>query len=126
MAPAPSDSARRQRQARAALDALGPQRSTNQLISVQCRAGHHVATVYASEAGPVYVTRTGPHGHGSRDFVDTGRHGSRGGEPYVDLLDATAYADDGLAAWCDCGPRTVSRRELQDAIKDGSATVRLP
>jgi hypothetical protein len=71
------------------------------------------------------VARTGPHSHGHKDFIDSGRHGSRGGEEYVDLLVAAATVNDELPAWCDCGPRTLSRRELLRHIAARRRIVRL-
>ncbi|MBD3785175.1 MAG: hypothetical protein IE926_19900 [Micrococcales bacterium] len=92
-------------------------------MTVQCRHAHHVAAVYDTDEGLVVVSRTGPHAHGSRDFLDLGRRGSRGGAEYADLLDAGPA--DGLPAWCDCGPRTLSRAELRRLVTERVATARL-
>ncbi len=115
---------RRDRAVRA-LDRLGSHRSEHQQVGVQCASAHHLAAVYRTVDGPVYVARTGPHGHGSKDFIDTGRSGTRGGTEYVDLLVAEPGADDALPAWCDCGPRTLSRRDLLAHLRTQVRSVRL-
>jgi hypothetical protein len=84
-----------------------------------------VAAVYSTPDGLVYESRTGPHSHGSKDFIDTGRSGSRGGVEHVDLLAAGPAGDDALPAWCDCGPRTLSRAELLAHVRAGERSVRL-
>lgn len=109
-----------------AIRALGAHRSDHQRLSIQCKHSHHLGFVYDTGAGLVYWTRTGPHSHGSRDFIDTGRHGSHGGAEYVELLEAGGTADDGLPAWCECGPRTVSRRQVLDQVRAHGKTLRLP
>jgi hypothetical protein len=114
---------RRERATRALAD-LGAHRSDHQEVGVQCRRAHHLAAIYSTEVGLVYESRTGPHSHGSKDFIDTGRSGSRGGEEYVDLL-ADDQADDALPAWCDCGPRTLSRSELRGVVRAGVRSVRV-
>lgn len=108
-----------------ALAGLGSHRSEHLQLGVQCRHAHHLAAVYLTDAGLVYQARSGPHSHGSKDFIDTGQHGSRGGKEYVDLLEAGPEADDGLPAWCGCGPRTLSRSELRGHINGGRRTVLL-
>lgn len=120
-----TESTRRQDRAREALGDLGTARSESQALMLQCRAAHHIATVYRTEAGLVYLARTGPHSHGDRDFIDTGRHGSRGGSEYLDFVVAGALADDGLPAWCDCGSRRISRQEILRLIREGRRTVRM-
>jgi hypothetical protein len=87
-------------------------------LEVLCADSHRVAAVYDTSAGLVYATTIGPHAHGSRDFVGTEqRQGCRGKE-YTDLLRGDALVDDGLPAWCGCGPRTLSRAELTAAVSD--------
>ncbi|WP_034271807.1 hypothetical protein [Haloechinothrix halophila] len=122
-----TETALRRRQATDALAALGAHRSDRQLLSVQCTNSHHVAYVYRTEAGPVYCTRMRSHAHGSRDFVDTTHRSSKANSDteYVDLLDAAPFADDELPAWCDCGPRTLSREQLSAAIAAYQRTLRL-
>jgi hypothetical protein len=120
-----SATARRRRQATDALAALGNARSEHQLVSLQCQHAHHVAAVVDTPAGAVYVTRIGQHGHGSRDFVDTGHHGARGGGEYADLLAAGPGADEHLPAWCDCGPRTLFRGDVIDFVASRQRTVHL-
>lgn len=116
----------RRASAAAALSALGVRRSDAQVLSVQCRDGHHVAAVYRTDAGMVVATRTGPHGHGSRDFIDTGHRGARGGQDYVDLVEVGPSVGDDVPAWCDCGVWTLSRAEIIDHLGSGQRTVHLP
>lgn len=115
---------RRDRASRVLAD-LQPQASEHLRMRVQCRHGHHLAVLYLTEEGLVFESRTGSHSHGSRDFIDTGRRGSRGGAQYVDMLEGGPWADDGLPAWCDCGPRTLSRSELLVHLRRGLRVVRV-
>ena len=114
------------RAAREALDALGKDQPEHQRTSVQCRRSHHVAAVYDTSAGLVYRSLTGPHAHGSRDFVDTAHHAAHRGQAYVDLLEPGPMAEDGLPGWCDCGSWTLSRSELLGQVQAGHRTVHLP
>ena len=125
MSQARTDSETRRQAARAALDVLGSHRGDRQRLGVQCPRSHHVAFVYDTEAGPVFWARTGPHAHGSKDFVDTGHHGAERAE-YVDLLEAARGADDTLPAWCDCGPQTLSRSALLGTVHAGERMLHLP
>ena len=115
----------RQDSAARALLALQPQASEHQRLGVQCRHGHHLAAVYETGEGLVYAARTGPHSHGSKDFIDTGRSGSPGGGKFVDLLVAQSGVDDALPAWCDCGPCTLSRHDLTHSIRRGVRALRV-
>ena len=110
--------AERRHAAQTALQALSAQRDEHLLCSVRCSRSHHVAAVYDTAAGPVYEALTGPHAHGRRDFIDAGHHGHRHGTPILDLLNAgtDSTVDDALPAWCECGPRVLSRSELQHAL----------
>ena len=111
----------RERRARAALDALAD-RAEAERMTVQCHRSHHLAAVYDTAAGPVVRTRSGSHAHGSKDFVDTGHHGARTPDR-LDLLEAGRSADDVLAAWCDCGPVELSRRDLLRQLGAGERRV---
>ncbi len=124
MAAGPTLTHDRQRRAQAALDALGDSRAEAELLMVQCDRSHHVAVVYATGAGPVVLTRPGPHAHGSKDFVDTG-HGGRPRVDRLDLLDAGRGADDAIPAWCDCGPVDLSRLALLGRLEAPGRTVHL-
>ncbi len=117
-------SGERRDRAQRALDALGPTRAEEERLTVQCRRAHHLAAVYDTAAGPVVVTRTGPHAHGSKDFVDTGHHGTARVD-LVDLLGVGREADDALPAWCDCGPVELSRSALRSALHAGRRTLRV-
>lgn len=107
-----------------ALGRLGGERSARELLVVQCAHSHHLAEVVDTDFGPVYVTRIGPHGHGRLDLPDLGRHGSRAGEEYADLLHDPLGGDD-LPAWCDCGPRQLSRRWLAERLSTGAPTAHI-
>ncbi|RDI60459.1 hypothetical protein DFR76_11589 [Nocardia pseudobrasiliensis] len=96
------------------------------LVQVRCGRGHHVAMVLDTQVGPVFRSMTGPHAHGSRDFVDAGHGIHHHGTPYVDLLAGGDLVDDALPACCECGPHTLSRARLQQAIADRQRTVQLP
>ncbi|GAA5107794.1 hypothetical protein [Haloechinothrix salitolerans] len=121
-----SRSKARYRKAAAALAEYGSHRSDHQRLAVRCQHGHHLAFVYDTPSGLVYWAITGPHAHGSRDFVDTPHHAATRGKEYVDLLEAEPYADDEVPAWCDCGPRSLSRAALARAIADERRTIHLP
>ncbi len=121
MATGPTLTQTRERRARAALDALAD-RAAAERMTVQCHRSHHLAAVYDTAAGPVVRTRPGSHAHGSKDFVDTAHHGSRAPDR-LDLLEAGRSADDVLAAWCDCGPVELSRRDLLRRLGAGERRV---
>jgi len=125
MSGAPTTSSHRQHLAAEALGRLGRARGDHQLVSVQCSRSHHLAAVYDTDAGPVYVALTGPHAHGAKDRVDTAHHGGRRGTEHVDLLMPGRRLPETLPAWCDCGPRTVARADLLDALRDRVRTLRL-
>ena len=113
----------------AALERLGAHRSEHRLLNVQCGRSHHLASVYRTDAGPVYRSLSGPHAHGSLDFVDTPHRGGRRHE-YVVLLDpatsdTAATTSDELPAWCDCGPVMLSRAELLEHLRAGRHTVHI-
>lgn len=108
-----------------ALATLGMHRGDHQRLSVQCSRSHHLAAVFETGAGLVYQAIEGPHAHGSRDRVDTAHHGGPRGTEYVDLLVGDPMSDDGLPAWCDCGPHTLSRSALLEEAASGSHTVRV-
>ena len=126
MSTASTTSSRRRHVAAEALDRLGAGRGDHQVLSVQCSRSHHLAAVYDTDAGPVYVAVTGPHAHGARDRVDTAHHGGSRGTEHVDLLQPTGRGRQTLPAWCDCGPRTLVRTELLDALRDRVRTLHLP
>lgn len=119
------DPTARQAAAGDALDDLGDERDKRALLRVRCRRSHHVAAVFDTPAGAVFESLVGPHAHGDRDFVDTAHHGSRKGTRYVDVLDGGGFADDLIPATCECGTHELSRKELQNAIKENRRTILL-
>lgn len=116
----------RRRSAEQALEALGSDRPKREVLVLQCSRAHHLVSVFDTEVGDVYVARTGPHAHGRRDFIDTGHRGAPPGQEYADLLWSPDPADDDVIAWCDCGPRVLSRRDVVDHVRLGHRTVMLP
>ena len=102
--------------ARRALESLGARPTDHRVLNVQCRHGHHVAAVFATDAGPVYQAETGPHAHGAA---------SRGTE-FLDLLTPGRLDADEIPAWCDCGPWTLSRRALREQLRPKGHTIHLP
>ena len=108
----------RQRRAQEGLDAWGDRRAEAERMTVQCRRSHHLAAVFETDVGPVVMTHPGPHAHGSKDFADTGHHGARRADR-LDLLDAGPGVEDGIPAWCDCGPRELSRSDLLARLDAG-------
>lgn len=107
-------SAQRRAAAQAALDAPAGRSDENLLCSVRCTRSHRVAAIYATSVGPVYEALAGPNPPDRRDFAATGRHGTA----VVDVLDTDndPMGDDGLPAWCECGPRVLSRVDLREAL----------
>jgi len=93
-------------------------------LRVQCAHSHHVAAVYATEVGLVYAAPVRARAHGSFDLPDE-PHGDQHPHRWFDLLDTSAgpTVDDALPAWCDCGPRTLSRATLLQWLDDGEHRV---
>lgn len=117
----------REKVARRAFEALGPTPSDSVVLMVQCDAAHHLATVSRTTEGRVYHSVLHSKAHGRRDFEDLGHHASRLGVDWFDLLDADdpGIGDD-LPAGCDCGPFTLSRRQLVEQIAAGRKRVIVP
>jgi hypothetical protein len=113
---------RRHQRAAQALTDLGDALAENEVLSVQCTHGHHVAAVYDTAAGPVFRSITGPHAHGRKDRADVAHHGSRHGNSYVELL-TDPQAGEELAGWCDCGTWSLARLDLIADVRAGRRTV---
>ncbi|MTE14214.1 hypothetical protein [Nocardia aurantiaca] len=111
--------------AQRALDSM-PQRGEQVVVQVRCGRGHHVAAVFDTPVGPVFRSATGPHAHGSRDFVDAAHGKNHHGTPYVDLLAGDEFVDDTVPASCECGPHTLARTRLQQAVTAHERTIQLP
>lgn len=93
-------------------------------LQVQCARSHHVATVYDTGAGLVYAAPVRDVSHGSRDLPDEPKGDQHAHRWYDWVADAPgAAADDALPAWCDCGPRTLSRRALRHWLDAGEHRV---
>jgi hypothetical protein len=117
--------AQRQRAAAEALGELGSSLREHELLSIQCGHGHHLGAVYETAAGLVVRTLTGPHAHGSKDRLDAPHHAASHGAVLADLLVTPTGADDEVPAWCDCGPRLLSRAALTAEVRRGRRTVHL-
>jgi hypothetical protein len=107
--------------AHAAITALDGPLSAHRRLDVRCRHNHHVAAVYHADGALVYSATVGPHGHGSRDRVDSGHGSSSCGRGHADMLDTgeDLLADDNMPASCECGPRVLSRAALLASVEEG-------
>ena len=101
--------------ARAARETLPDGGHDAAVMHVQCARSHHLAVVFDTPDGLVYQSTIRPRSHGSKDRVDE-MHGAAVPEQFVDFLDAGVGADDALPAWCDCGPRTLSRVAVESWV----------
>lgn len=118
----------RDRIAREAFKDLAQSPSRKAVLTVQCDSSHHLARVYATDAGLVYHSVLHAKAHGRRDFEDVGHHASRLGLDWFDLLDppADAGVPDELSAGCECGPYTLSRALLLQQVSAGEKKVIVP
>ncbi len=93
-------------------------------LRVHCARSHHVAAVYETDAGLVYLAPVRPRSHGSGDLPDQ-PHGDQAPHHWLDLLDPAAQptADDALPAWCDCGHRALSRSAVLGWLAAGEHRV---
>lgn len=93
-------------------------------LRVQCANSHHVAIVYRTGLGPVFASQVRGRSHGSRDRIDEPR-GPRPVDRWFDLLEVgqDPQVDDAMPAWCDCGPRTLSRAALLEWMTSGERRV---
>jgi hypothetical protein len=115
----------REKVARRAYEALGPSPSQSVVLQVTCASSHHLAAVYDTEAGRVFHSVLHSKAHGRRDYFDAGHHASQLGLDWFDLLDPgadPAIADE-LAAGCECGPYTLSRKLLIRQIAEGQTRI---
>lgn len=115
----------RRKKALAAVKDLGPNRTEQAVLKVRCPSGHTVAAVYKTSEGPAVVARSGPGGRGNRDREATGHHGDKLNSEFVDTLEATQFEDDAIPGGCACGPKTLSRKTLQDAFDSQAHVVTL-
>lgn len=96
------------------------------LLSVRCRREHHVAAVHHGSAGLVFEAVTGPSPHLWLDFSNSEARNAPSPDAYVDLLEPTEWGVDEVAAWCPCGPWTLSRSLLKRQVAASKGTVHLP
>ncbi len=92
------------------------------VMQVQCAEGHHVAKVFTTRAGDVIRTTVRPRSHGSRDLPDR-PHSPHGVHHHLDMLAVDDVQDDEIPAWCDCGPRSLSRSAVLDWRAAGDTRV---
>jgi hypothetical protein len=114
-------SAARRSAAAAAFRALGTSPSEHLLLAVHCARSHHVAALYSTPTGVVYVAVLQARSHGDRDRPDVAHRGGHGEQPWVDWIapgDGVA-PEDPLPAGCECGPRSLSRTRLLQAVESG-------
>ena len=115
--------------ARKGFEALGPSPSQNLSLMVQCPHSHHLAAVYDTEVGRVFHSVTHAGSHGRKDRPDVPHHASgkaaQLGRDWFELLGAKpdASVSDDLQAGCECGPRVLSRADLQQLIADGQTRI---
>ncbi|MFZ0322564.1 MAG: hypothetical protein WAN48_00350 [Actinomycetes bacterium] len=91
-------------------------------LQVHCARSHHVASVYDTTIGLVYAAPVRGRSHGERDLPDK-PHGDQHPHRWFDLLVGAPAGDDSLPAWCDCGPRTLSRAAVLTWVDDGEHRV---
>ncbi len=105
--------------------ALGSSPSEESVLAVHCAAGHHVAAVYDTPSGPLYVSVPWAHSHGDRDRHDAAHHGGHRDDPWMDWLlpDDSVSIDDPLPAGCECGKRILSRARLLAAMDEGETRI---
>lgn len=115
----------REETARKAFEALGKSPSQHAVLMVQCDSAHHLAAVYATDAGRVFHSVLKSKSHGRKDRADVPHHAGQLGVDWFDLLDAEPDASvaDELPAGCECGPSTLSREQLRQQIADGQTRV---
>ena len=109
--------------ARRGFEELDDKRSAT-VLDIQCDRGHHVAKVYRTSVGLVYVAARRSRSHGRRDLPDTGHDAGRI-DQWVDLLEdlETVDAPDALPAWCDCGRRNLQPAAVVEWVGQGERRV---
>lgn len=114
--------------AEAAVRGLGPSPNRHRSLAVHCSRSHHVASVYSTPGGQVYTARPWAHGHGDQDRHDAAHHGGHRDAVWADWLDPgdPSLVEDGLPAGCECGPRSLSRAVLRDALAAGTRRLVVP
>ncbi len=110
--------------ARSAYEDLGPDKRSATALDIQCDRGHHLAKVYRTPVGLVYVAAKRSHSHGQRDQPDTG-HSAGKIDDVVEPLPESAPVDspDSLPAWCDCGQHNLLPAAVLEWISDGEHRV---
>ena len=114
----------RSRRAGAALAALPHGGHAAIRLRVHCAVNHHVAKIYETDSGLVYESTIRRHSHGDRDLPDK-PHGDHEPTRWLDFLTVSddPTTDDVLPAWCDCGPRSLSRQAIRSWVASGEQRV---
>lgn len=111
------DRSSRSRLAEQAWQRLPHRGSQDAGVRIACARSHHLATVFDTDIGLVYRSQIRGHSHGDADLPDT-PHRGRQPKAWFDLLDLDEpedqLSDDQLPAWCECGPRMLSRAAVLD------------
>lgn len=115
----------RERAAREAFEKLGPSPSEKAKVAVHCSKGHHLGSVYETDAGRVFHSVLTSHGRGRKDLPVSRHTGSDEGRDWFDLLDAgdDPTVPDELQSGCACGPYQLSRALLAKQIRLGEKRV---
>lgn len=115
----------RERTARQAFEALGPSPSEKAIVTVHCSNGHHLGSVYDTNAGRVFHSVLTSRGRGRKDLPVSRHTGSDEGRDWFDLLDAgdDPLVADELQSGCACGPYQLSRSLLVGQIAQGEKRV---
>jgi len=114
----------RERYAKKVLADMNGRLSDHVLLHVDCSHNHHVAVVYQSAEGLIYASTPTQSGRTGRGQTATVRR-SKADHLWVDFLDPGSgpTVDDALAAWCSCGPRSLSRSAVKTWVRDGERRV---
>ena len=111
----------RERTAQEAFTKLGGSPSEKAKLTVHCSKGHHLGSVYDTEAGRIFHSVLTSRGRGRKDMPDSRHTASDRGRDWFDLLDAgdDPLVSDELQTGCACGPYLLSRRVLTGQIQQG-------
>lgn len=94
-------------------------------MAVHGSKGHHLGSVYETDAGRVFHSVLTSRGRGRKDLPVSRHTGSDERRDWLDLLDAAEHptVPDQLQSGCACGPYQLSRALLARQIKVGEKRV---
>lgn len=109
----------RERAAREAFEKLGPSPCEKAKVAAHRSNGHHLGSVYETDAGRVFHSVLTSRGRGCKDLPVSRHTGSDEGRDWLDLLDAgeDPTVPDQLQSGRACGPYQLSRALLVRQIK---------